>query len=117
MYRKLLYLLLSCTLIGLTLFVQLRPAIDYAQKKKRIRQIVTIGMDIDDAAAALRARGFDVSEKSFATVAKDTYWINVRVASDRKTATIVLLDLLGIHVYYHWVVVEAGIDGKVRRVF
>ena len=117
MYRKLLYLLLSCTLIGLTLFVQLRPAIDYAQKKKRIRQIATIGMDIDDAAAALRARGFDVSEKNFATVAKDTYWINVRVASDRKTATIVVLDLLGIHVYYHWVVVEAGIDGKVRRVF
>ena len=60
---------------------------------------------------------FAFQGKHFATIAEDKYWIDVTVASKPRPWTLTILHLMGVKLYFHWVVIESGLDNKVRTVF
>lgn len=114
-------LILSCTVLGVGILLllgsDLMPVLDYQSKKREIVNLIPIGTDIDDAKRRLEAHSFSCNEKHFATNAKDRYWLEVSVGSDRTSICALILHSMGIRVYHHWIVVEANLDGEVQRIF
>lgn len=111
--------LLISALLGVALLVilDLQPYFEYQSKASRIRKLISIDSNIDDAGSILKANGFAYYEKHFSTVAEDAYWIDVEVAFKPRPFTLTLLHVVGLRLYFHWVVIESGIDNKVRKIF
>lgn len=107
------------TLASFTVLVvwDLMPYFEYRAKANRIRQLISIGSNIDDAGPILRRNGFTFYDKHFSTDAEDTYWIDVNVANKPRPWTLTLLHLCGMSLYYRWVVIESGLDNRVRKIF
>ncbi len=108
-------------LVGLIIFlgvwVLLDPDWPAAQnREKRIRELVPIGMDIDKAIELLRSEGFSVGDKHFATVDKDYYWANIQIRFLFSLRDIVNMTRHKGKVNKRWVVLEAGLDGKIRKI-
>ncbi|MCU0713327.1 MAG: hypothetical protein MUC43_14805 [Pirellula sp.] len=95
----------------------LMPYFEYRANAYRIRQLISIGSNIDDAGPILRKNGFTFYDKHFSTAAEDTYWIDVYVANKPRPWTLTLLHLYGFRLYFHWIVIESGLDNKVRKIF
>jgi hypothetical protein len=110
-------LLLAVVVVGFLVIIDLQPYFEYRSKENKIRQLIPIGSNINDAGSILTANGFTYHEKHFATVAEDEYWIDVDVANKPRPLTLTLLHVAGIRLYFHWIVIESGLDNKVRRIF
>ena len=110
-------LFLALAVGGSLVIIDLQPYFEYCSKENKIRQLIQIGSNIDDAASILKAHGFTYHEKHFATVAEDKYWIDVNVANKPRPLTLTLLHVVGLRLYFHWVVIESGLDNKVRQIF
>jgi hypothetical protein len=110
-------LLLAVVVVGYLMIIDLQPYFEYRSKESKIRQLIPIGSNIDGAESILKANGFTYHEKHFATVAEDKYWIDVAVANKPRPLTLTVLHLAGFRLYFHWVVIESGLDNKVRRIF
>ena len=115
--RRVLFSLAGLAIVTLLVMWDLMPYFEYRTKVNRIRQLIPIGSDIDDAAPILTANGFTFHDKHFATVAEDKYWIDVDVANKPRPWTLTLLHLAGVRLYFHWVVIESSLDNRVRIVF
>ena len=115
--RRVLLSLAGLATFSLLVTWDLAPYFEYRIKVNRIRQLIPIGSNIDNAATILRANGFTFQEKHFATVAEDNYWIDVDVANKPRPWTLTLLHLAGARLYFHWVVIESSLDNKVRKIF
>lgn len=112
--------LVALTVLGIFTAIiawDLMPYFEYRANANRIRQLISIGSDMDDAGPILRKNGFTFYDKHFSTVAEDAYWIDVDVTNKPRPWTLTLLHLCGIRLYYHWVVIESGLDNKVRKIF
>jgi len=114
---RLLFSLTALIIATLVVAWDLTPYFDYRSKANHIRQLIPIGSNIDDASSILSANGFAFQGKHFATVAENKYWIDVTVASKPRPWTLTILHLMGVKLYFHWVVIESGLDNKVRTVF
>ncbi len=110
-------LLLAVAVVGFLVIIDLQPYFQYRSKENKIRQLIPIGSNIDDAGSILKANGFTYHGKHFATVAEDEYWIDVDVANKPRPLTLSLLHVVGLRLYFHWVVIESGLDNKVRKIF
>jgi hypothetical protein len=115
--RRLLISLASIAIFTALVVWDLAPYFEYREKANRIRKLIPIGSNIDDAGPVLSQNGFTFHKKHFSTVAEDTYWIDVDVARKPRPWTLILLHLAGFRLYFHWVVIESGLDNNVRKIF
>jgi hypothetical protein len=86
----------------------------YKEKRKEIIRLVPIGMDIDEASILLKKKDFEVGDKYTPTADKDYYWVEIWITGER-TLAIKIMKFFGVE-YYNWVVIEAGLDNKVRKI-
>ena len=113
----------ACIVVGIVAFVlfaiwyDMQPVLQYVREKERIEVLVPIGSDIDDADGALTNAGFRFFEKEFATVDKDYYVIQVRLHYKRRSTIADMLSYVNVYLYYNYVVIEATLDNKVRKVY
>ncbi len=63
-YRPLL-LFSALLVVALLVVLDVQPYFEYRAKANRIRQLIAIGSDIDDAGPKLKANGFTYFEKDF----------------------------------------------------
>ena len=116
---KLRYVVGGLVLIALVTIaiVDLQPFFAYQAKKNKIRELIPIGSNIDDAGPILKSNGFRYYDKHFATVDEDYYWMEVIVAHKPRPKSLSLMRLSGIRLYFHYVVIEANLDNEVRRIY
>lgn len=88
----------------------------YAEKKRQIEKLVSVGSNIDESAAFLKRAGFHVGDKYLPTVDQDYYWVDIQVAHKPRPITLSVLSLVGVRAYFHWVTLEAGLDNRIRRI-
>lgn len=99
------------------ILLDLQPVFEYRKIKNRIEALVPLGSDMDAIEEVLRDEGFELYGKHFATVQEDYYWIEVKVFHKRRSIVADALGHMYIYLYYNYVVIEAGLDSRVRRVF
>jgi hypothetical protein len=92
--------------------IDFNPFFEYRARRHEIQDLVPIGSNLDEAAQMLDARGYKFFDNG-----EDSYRIDVRVLPARRSLTLNLLDALGVYDYSEYVVIEAGLDDKVRRIF
>jgi len=109
--------LVVTALVAVTVWIDLQPVRDYRAIKSRVEELVPLGSDIDLADDALTDAGFQFYGKHFATVYEDYYWMEVKIHYNRRSFVADALGHLHIYLYYNYVVIEAGLDNKVRRIF
>ena len=110
-------ILVSTIIIALFVVADLQPYFEYRAKKNKICELIPIGSNIDEADRILDEHGFNYFPKDFATVYHDYYCLSVTVTIKPRPITLTIPAYLGVHVYFHYVVIEAGLDNKVRKIF
>lgn len=114
-------LLVVISLIGLATLVSLKVLLDpegsaAEAREQRIRELVPIGMDIDEAIELLRSEGFSVGDKYFPTLNKDYYLADITIRFK-----FTFLDKINItrhkgKVNKKWVSLKAGLDGVITSI-
>jgi hypothetical protein len=109
--------LVVLALVATTAWIDLQPVRDYRAIKSLVKELVPLGSDIDAAQDILADAGLQFYTKDFATVNKDYYVVQVRIYYDRRSVVADALGHLHIYLYYNYVVIEAGLDNKVRKIY
>jgi hypothetical protein len=104
-------------LVAGAIWIDLQPVFQYRAIKSRVKDLVPLGSDIDSAGEILTDAGFQFYGKHFADVGKDSYSVDIKIHYKRRSVVADALGHLHIYLYYNYVVIEAGLDNKVRRIF
>ncbi len=109
-------------LIGLITIVFLVDSYDpegkeVTARRQRIRELVPIGMDIDEAIELLRSEGFSVGDKYHPTKLHDVYWADIKIRKE----PIPFLETLKLgmgkgKVRKRYVAIEANPDGVITTI-
>ncbi len=99
--------------VGILVYLDSQAVWNYRAEKKLIKSSIPIGTDIDDARAILIKLGYIPSEKYHPTAPKDYYWVDIQTKNNR---TPVFTWLYPPRSFFRIVALEAGLDGKVRKI-
>jgi len=114
--RRWVWVLAIASLAILLLAIDLMPVFQYRSEHARMTSLVRPGVNIDQAAAVLRANGFSVGQKYCPTINRDYYWVDVRLIR-RRSITADLLCFAGVRMrYFVYGCLESGLDNVIRRI-
>ncbi len=108
-------------LIGLGTIVFLVDSFDPEGKeatarRQRIRELVPIGMDIDEAIVLLRSEGFAVGDKYFPTKSQSYYLADIRIRFKRNLLDVWKLGMGKGKVKKRYVALHANWDGVITDI-
>jgi hypothetical protein len=109
--------LAASAFVAIVVWIDLQPVFTYRAIKSRVKALIPLGSDIDAAEAVLTDAGLQFYEKALATVKEDYYVVEVKIHYERRSIVADALGHLHIYLYYNYVVIEAGLDNKVRKIF
>lgn len=108
----------SCILVGLCISAELSPYFEYKREHKRIKSLVNVGMDIDEARSVLIKNGFTAGPVEIPKGFTDYYRFNVTLL-DQPSIILEIIRSMGWAKpdYAMYGGMSSGADKKVRKIY